>query len=127
MSRRILAACAAPILALLLRSAPALAQGVVRPVTLPDLTGLAEVAPPPDSANPAGSLRADDPRVERFLAYFQGPARGRMASYLARSARSAAMIRQRFEAEVSVASLRRVNALPADYPLRPGMYLRIPG
>jgi hypothetical protein len=54
-------------------------------------------------------LRADDPRVQRFLAYFQGPARGRVAEYLARSARYEPMIRQRF----AVKSL-------------PGMYVRIP-
>jgi hypothetical protein len=59
MSRRILAACAVPVLALLLRSAPALAQGAEAPVTLPDLTGLPEVAPPPDSADRAGGLPAD--------------------------------------------------------------------
>jgi hypothetical protein len=85
MCRRILAACAVPILALLLRSAPALAQGVAPSVTLPDLSRLPEVAPPPDSTEAAGTLRADDPR-----------------------------------------SPRRANALLADYPLRPGMHLRIP-
>lgn len=104
MSRRILAACAVPVLALLLRSAPALSQGVEVPVALPDLTGLPEVTPPPDAADPTGRVRADDPRVQRFLAYF-----AIAESY-----------------HVSVASLCRVNALPADYPLRPGMYLRIP-
>lgn len=42
---------------------------------------------------------ADHPRVRHYLAYFQGPARSRMAVFLERGARYEAMIRRRFEAE----------------------------
>jgi membrane-bound lytic murein transglycosylase D len=41
---------------------------------------------------------ADHPRVRYYLAYFQGPARSRMAVFLERGARYEPMIRQRFEA-----------------------------
>lgn len=42
---------------------------------------------------------ADHPRVQYYLRYFQGPARGSMTVFLERGARYEAMIRGRFEAE----------------------------
>ena len=42
---------------------------------------------------------AAHPRVQYYLRYFQGPARERMAVFLARGARFEPMIRRRFEAE----------------------------
>ena len=42
---------------------------------------------------------ANHPRVRYYLNYFQGPARGRMEIFLARSARFEPMIRARFRAE----------------------------
>lgn len=41
----------------------------------------------------------DHPRVQYYLRYFQGPARSRLAVFLARGARYEGMIRRRFEAE----------------------------
>jgi membrane-bound lytic murein transglycosylase D len=115
MSRRILAARAVPLIALLVRCIPALAQGAAADVVLPDLSRLPEVAPPPDSADGSGSLRPDDPRVQRFLAHFQGPGRGRMAAYLARSGRYEPLIRQRFEAESLPSDLGYLAMVESGY------------